>query len=279
MRSAHLVVPAQPGSANYELNALALLMREWAGEPLLAESPLVTCLIAENLNDLHPLLVNNPRAASIKIPLPAAADLQPALDQMAPAYPVALAEFGGDKLGSLAGPLAGATLSSIENLLRLKEYRREEIRPNDVSTLKKALVEREANDLIEFIESRRTLDDIHAQDKLKASLREDIALWRQDDLAALPMGYLICGPVGTGKTFSLNAWRAKRESRSSKSRISGIAGLARPRATWKKSSGCCKVSVVALCLSTKPTKHSVSATLAQTTPAFRDASTRCLPRS
>ena len=176
-------------------------MREWAGEPLLAESPLVTCLIAENLNDLHPLLVNNPRAASIKIPLPSAADLQPALDQMAPAYPIALAEFGGDKLGSLAAPLAGATLSSIENLLRLKEYRREEIRPTDVSTLKKTLVEREANDLIEFIESRRTLDDIHAQDKLKASLREDIALWRQDDLAALPMGYLICGPVGTGKTF------------------------------------------------------------------------------
>jgi SpoVK/Ycf46/Vps4 family AAA+-type ATPase len=32
-------------------------------------------------------------------------------------------------------------------------------------------------------------------------LREDIALWRQDDLKAMPMGYLLCGPVGTGKTF------------------------------------------------------------------------------
>ncbi len=201
VRSAHLVVPAQPGSANYELNALALLMREWASEPLLAESPLVTCLLSENVNDLHPLLVNNPRASGVRIPLPAAGDLRAALARLAPQHPVALAEFAGDRLDLLAAPLAGATLSSVENLLRLKEYRHETIRPGDVSTLKKTLVEREANDLIEFIESRRTLDDIHAQDKLKAALREDIALWRQGDLAALPMGYLICGPVGTGKTF------------------------------------------------------------------------------
>jgi SpoVK/Ycf46/Vps4 family AAA+-type ATPase len=32
-------------------------------------------------------------------------------------------------------------------------------------------------------------------------LRQDIALWRAGDIKALPMGYLLCGPVGTGKTF------------------------------------------------------------------------------
>ncbi len=28
-----------------------------------------------------------------------------------------------------------------------------------------------------------------------------MALWRAGDLKALPKGYLICGPVGTGKTY------------------------------------------------------------------------------
>ena len=36
---------------------------------------------------------------------------------------------------------------------------------------------------------------------MKQFLREDLALWRAGDLAAIPMGYLVCGPVGTGKTY------------------------------------------------------------------------------
>jgi len=39
------------------------------------------------------------------------------------------------------------------------------------------------------------------QDKVKDWLRQDIKLWRQSDIAAMPKGYLLCGPVGTGKTF------------------------------------------------------------------------------
>ena len=200
IRSAHLVAPAQPG-AGADINALALLMREWAGEPLLAESPLVTCLIADALNDLHPLLVNHPRAAGIKVPLPTAGELRAAVELTAPAFPTALAEFPGEKLGEFTAALTGTTLAATENLLKVKEYQHTPILPGDVAKLKKQLVEHEANDLIEFIESTRTLDDVHAQDRLRAFLREDIALWRQGDLGALPMGYLICGPVGTGKTF------------------------------------------------------------------------------
>ena len=36
---------------------------------------------------------------------------------------------------------------------------------------------------------------------MKQWLRQDLALWKQDDLPAVPMGYLLCGPVGTGKTY------------------------------------------------------------------------------
>ncbi len=62
-------------------------------------------------------------------------------------------------------------------------------------------MERDSAGLVEFIEPRRTLADYHGQEALKTWLRQDIALWRAGDLKALPMGYLLCGPVGTGKTF------------------------------------------------------------------------------
>ena len=102
---------------------------------------------------------------------------------------------------NLAAQLTGATQNAIDSLFKLKEYHAEPLQPADLVKLKKQLVEEECAGLIEFIESKRTLDDLHGQEKLKTWLRQDIALWRQGDLRALPMGYLICGPVGTGKTY------------------------------------------------------------------------------
>lgn len=204
VRSAHLVAPAAAaGQRDDALNALVLLMRDWAGDALLADSRLATCLIADNLLDLHPLLVNNPRAARVVVPLPTVEELRATLALLAPAHPVALGEFTPTAVGldQLAAALVGTTLVAVENLLRLKEYHRTPIRPGDLVALKKELVERESNDLIEFIEPRRTLDDLHGNDGLKRFLREDLALWRAGDLAAIPMGYLVCGPVGTGKTY------------------------------------------------------------------------------
>ena len=200
IRAANLLAPIMPGGVNYDLNSLALLMRDWADDPLLAEHSLVTVLITENLNDLHPLLVNNPRAAKIKLPLPTTPEIAEAVEHALPRFPKALEKFKDDG-PNLAAQLTGATQNAIDSLFKLKEYHAEPLQPADLVKLKKQLVEEECAGLIEFIESKRTLDDLHGQEKLKTWLRQDVALWRQGDLRALPMGYLICGPVGTGKTY------------------------------------------------------------------------------
>ena len=200
IRACHLVAPAMPGALNYDLNALALLLRDWATDDLLIHHSLVTCLIADNLHDLHPMIVQNPRAASIQIPQPRVVELQASLALIEPEYPRALSLFTGNS-SLLANQLVGASVNSIEELFKLKEHASEPIQLADLVELKKSLVEKECNDLIEFIDSKRTLDEVHGQEKLKAWLRQDVSLWRQSLLQALPMGYLVCGPVGTGKTF------------------------------------------------------------------------------
>jgi hypothetical protein len=201
VNSAHLVAPAVQGALSYDLSALALLMREWSADTLLAGHTLATFLVTENLSDLHPLLVNNTRAAQVRVPLPTPQDLRRAIplivrDEKAGA----VANFAAD-LDPLAQQLSGATLGSVESLLKTREYRNQRISNEDLVRLKKQLIERDSSGLIEFIESKRTLDDLYGQEKVKAWLRQDFALWNASDLAAMPMGYLLCGPVGTGKTF------------------------------------------------------------------------------
>src|SRR4029453_18107227 len=72
--------------------------------------------------------------------------------------------------------------------------------------VKKDLIERECQGLLDFVESPFTLDNVAGLDAVKAWLREDTALLRKGALRALPMGYLICGRIGTGKTFLVQCW-------------------------------------------------------------------------
>jgi len=200
IRSADLLAPMVQGGLDYDLSALASLMRDWASESLLVSHSLASFLIVENLNDLHPLIAANPRTARIKIALPDAKELTTALSLMAPQYPTALQEYN-QRLESFADQLTGSTLGAVETMLKTKEHARRRILSDDLLRLKKQLVERDCGGLIEFIESKRTLEDIYGQEKVKAWLRQDISLWKTNDLQALPKGYLLCGPVGTGKTF------------------------------------------------------------------------------
>ena len=200
MKSAHLVAPALPGALNYDLSALAMLMRDWAADDQLTRHSLATFLVAENLNDLHPLLVNHPRAAPIEVPLPSTGELRDALALLSTEHAAVLAEFA-PTYDTLAHQLTGTTLTSVENLLRVKSHAKEVLHAADLVSMRKELVEKDSAGLIEFIESKRTLDDFHAQERLKTWLRQDIKLWQMNDVQALPMGYLLCGPVGTGKTY------------------------------------------------------------------------------
>ena len=199
LRGADLVAPAQ-GGLDYDMGALITMIRDWANDQLLTGHALATFLVSENLNDLHPMLANNPRAAKVKIPLPTPGELNEAAELMAPSYPTALTEFAG-KLEHVAQQLAGATLGAVESMLKSREHRKQKLVTADLVKLKKQLVENDCNGLIEFLESTRSLDDLYGQEKVKRWLRQDISLWSSNDVGALPKGYLICGPVGTGKTF------------------------------------------------------------------------------
>src|SRR5262249_41761429 len=104
-------------------------------------------------------------------------------------------------LPAVSEELAGAPLGALQGGVKTKEHRKEALDSADLAKLKKELVEKDTNSLIEVIENRRNLNELYGLDRIKAWLRQDIQLWKKNDTAALPKGYLLCGPVGTGKTF------------------------------------------------------------------------------
>ena len=75
-----------------------------------------------------------------------------------------------------------------------------------LAQIKKELIEREYQGLLEFIESPFTLDNVAGHEAVKEWLRQDTALLKRGALRALPMGYLISGRIGTGKTFLVQCW-------------------------------------------------------------------------
>jgi hypothetical protein len=185
--------------SGFEHGSITSMLRAWASDSPFNELPFTSLLIADNLNDVEPLLANSSHATRVRVPLPDAATLEHALGILRQQAPRAFANDA--QLAQIAGALAGVAVSSLENLVRVRNHDQKPLGDADLAKLKKALVERDSAGLVEFIDSQRTLDDYFGQEALKTWLRQDIALWRAGDLKALPMGYLLCGPVGTGKTF------------------------------------------------------------------------------
>jgi SpoVK/Ycf46/Vps4 family AAA+-type ATPase len=109
-----------------------------------------------------------------------------------------LRDGGFDRVGQA---LAGSSLSAVESMVLRAEHRGEAIQPDEIGEIKKSMVEADADGLVELVRSERTLDDFAGNDAVKRWLRQDLALWRRGETRALPKGYLLCGPVGTGKTF------------------------------------------------------------------------------
>jgi ATPase family associated with various cellular activities (AAA) len=197
LRGADQLLPADGNG--FEHGSLTSLVREWGSAAPFTQLPFASLLISDNLADLEPLIAFAPQSSLVRIPLPSVPELQAALRILQKRFAKTIP--AGTDLASLAAAMTGVSISTLEQLTKMRAYANEVLEISDFAALKKEMVEHDAPGLVEFVESQRTLEDYHGQEALKTWLRQDVSLWRENDLRALPMGYLLCGPIGTGKTF------------------------------------------------------------------------------
>jgi SpoVK/Ycf46/Vps4 family AAA+-type ATPase len=101
----------------------------------------------------------------------------------------------------LAKLTAGISLVDLNVLLQSALESKRRLDALQMRVLKKDLIERQCRGFLEFIAPKWTMDVLVGHAPIKQRLREDAELLKRGDTETLPMGYLVCGPVGTGKTF------------------------------------------------------------------------------
>jgi AAA+ superfamily predicted ATPase len=171
----------------------------WAQNPYIKRVNIAFCLVADKLSELNARLVQNPHVATIAIPLPERAEREQFSRWVSRAQEFSqLTEFTPEQLAELANGLSLVNLNVLLSQAKHSERRADSER---FRRLKKTIIERQCQGLLEFIEPFRTLDLVVGQEAAKERLRADAHLIARGQLDTAPMGYLLCGPVGTGKTF------------------------------------------------------------------------------
>lgn len=200
INSADLVVPNPNGVLDYNQATIVSQLRDWAANPKISAHNIVTFLITPTINQIHPLVSKNPRALNLNVPLPDQNQIMTMMDIFKYNQPVALEQVKF-KLESVSSQLVGTTLSALDNFIRIKNYKKEPITEKDIGDIKNHLISQDCGDLLEIIVPKKTLNDYYGNEKLVEYLKQDIDIWKSGDIQAMSMGYLLCGPVGTGKTY------------------------------------------------------------------------------
>ena len=177
----------------------------WAEDPAVTASNILTVLLSESLLDLASPVVDSPYSAKLRIPLPDAGEIERFVRFLVKNE----ADFPSLcrlDIPVLSEKLVGLSRIHVRNLVLRALRGKQEITEKYLSRLRKETIEKEAADKLEFVESKRTLDDVAGHDEAKAWLREDAKLLKKGARAALPMGYLIVGRIGTGKTYLIECF-------------------------------------------------------------------------
>jgi SpoVK/Ycf46/Vps4 family AAA+-type ATPase len=206
---AETVVPmAEASQYSAEDRGALVTLQKWSHDPFLLESDFTCILLTENLTDLNRQLIQSPYNAEFDLAHPDAAaraayigwfldrDGRRAVFEKHSDVPPAV----------LAQNTAGLGYAHLRTILADVVENRARLTFEHLSEKKKELIEAEAYGLLEFVETAYTLDMVAGHAEAKAHLRAAAEAIKQGRPDVMPMGYLISGPVGTGKTFLINTF-------------------------------------------------------------------------
>jgi AAA+ superfamily predicted ATPase len=176
----------------------------WASDPKFINGDISIILLTENLTDVASRLAGSPSTVKINVPFPD--------EKVRESFLKSKEEEGKLLLERGLSPAKLAAITSGINLMninRLVSESFEENRPLSMEFMrqrKKIIIENEAVGLLEFMETSYNLSNVSGHDFVKKRFKNAAKAIKMGRPDVLPMGYLIAGPVGTGKSFMVSAF-------------------------------------------------------------------------
>jgi SpoVK/Ycf46/Vps4 family AAA+-type ATPase len=196
---AESVVPA--GEASYrtpEDRAVLVYLRKWSQDPALLAKNMVVVLVTEGLAELDPKLLRS-NAREIEIVRPDPRERLEYLEAVrSPEWWTKSCELPPARLAELT---AGMTRTQLAQLLDGADAAGAKLTRDQVRRSKKEVIEAEGLGLLEYVEPKYDLSMVAGMPAVKERLRRAARAIARGNPAAVPMGYLVCGPVGSAKTF------------------------------------------------------------------------------
>ena len=205
---ADTIIPMSDTSSTGSEDRTALVyLSRWAHDPIFLASDFTNVMITENLADLNKTLIQKPYTTEIKITIPGEIDRLKFINF----------ETKGDDFANIsdvtpeiiAQQTAGLNYVNIRSVLSNARENDEKISFESLSKNKKELIEAEAYGLLEFVETEYSLDNVAGHTHVKKHLRQAVKALHEGRQDVMPMGYLVCGPVGTGKTFLVTCFASE----------------------------------------------------------------------
>jgi SpoVK/Ycf46/Vps4 family AAA+-type ATPase len=202
---AETIVPAmRAGTSGSEDRTSLVYLSRWARDPLFLASDFTTVLISENLSDINKTLIQNPYVATIKIEMPGANQRRQYINREDEKE--SFSDISKVSKEIVVQQTAGLNIINLRGILADARENENTITFANLNDSKKQRIEAEAHGLLEFVANNFTLDDVAGNTKVKNHLRNAAQALKNGRRDVLPMGYLVCGSVGTGKTFMVTCF-------------------------------------------------------------------------
>ena len=198
---AETVAPALDiGTSSGEDRYALVTLVKWAQDPQFLIADFSICLIAENLAELNPRIARNPYAVTIEILLPVEKERHEYVEWKLGTSGKRRQDVSEVGVEALAQMTAGMSRVALDRVLT-EAIAGPKLTVERLKDKKKEIIQAECHGLLEFIEPAFSIDMVSGHGKAKQLLRSAARAITTGKRDVVPMGFLIAGPIGTGKTF------------------------------------------------------------------------------